>query len=131
MKVTREQFAEKLVKLFPEKKQALRQHYEDFGELLGHIFFYDEINIPLSDLLQKNDAGFKISAYCRFMEEMWRNGTDDVVNIVDVTVVECLSDDETVWNRFGKNISNEFKAYINDDLLKGNILMRGVAKLDI
>ncbi len=131
MKVTREQFAEKLVKLFPEKKQALRQHYEDFGELLGHIFFYDEINIPLSDLLQKNDAGFKISAYCRFIEEMWRNGTDDVVNIVDVTVVECLSDDETVWNRFGKNISNEFKAYINDDLLKGNILMRGVAKLDI
>ncbi|MCI9602350.1 MAG: hypothetical protein HFI17_17970 [Lachnospiraceae bacterium] len=131
MKVTREQFAKKLVKLFPEKKQALRQHYEDFGELLGHIFFYDEINIPLSDLLQKNDAGFKISAYCRFIEEMWRNGTDDVVNIVDVTVVECLSDDETVWNRFGKNISNEFKAYINDDLLKGNILMRGVAKLDI
>ncbi len=131
MKVTREQFAEKLVKLFPEKKQALKQHYEDFGELLGHIFFYDEINIPLSDLLQKNDAGFKISAYCRFIEEMWRNGTDDVVNIVDVTVVECLSDDETVWNRFGKNISNEFKAYINDDLLKGNILMRGVAKLDI
>ena len=131
MKVTREQFAEKLVKLFPEKKQALRQHYEDFGDLLGHIFFYDEINIPLSDLLQKNDAGFKISAYCRFIEEMWRNGTDDVVNIVDVTVVECLSDDETVWNRFGKNISNEFKAYINDDLLKGNILMRGVAKLDI
>lgn len=131
MKVTREQFAKKLVKLFPEKKQALRQHYEDFGELLGHIFFYDEINIPLSDLLQKNDAGFKISAYCRFIEEMWRNGTDDVVNIVDVTVVECLSDDETVWNRFGKNISNEFKAYINDDLLKGNILMHGVAKLDI
>jgi hypothetical protein len=131
LKVTREQFAKKLVKLFPEKKQALRQHYEDFGELLGHIFFYDEINIPLSDLLQKNDAGFKISAYCRFIEEMWRNGTDDVVNIVDVTVVECLSDDETVWNRFGKNISNEFKAYINDDLLKGNILMRGVAKLDI
>ncbi len=131
MKVAREQFAEKLVKLFPEKKQALRQHYEDFGELLGHIFFYDEINIPLSDLLQKNDAGFKISAYCRFIEEMWRNGTDDVVNIVDVTVVECLSDDETVWNRFGKNISNEFKAYINDDLLKGNILMRGVTKLDI
>ena len=131
MKVTGEQFAKKFVKLFPEKKQALRQHYEDFGELLGHIFFDDEISIPLFDLLQKNDASFKISAYCQFIEEMWRNGTDDVVNIVDVTIAERLSDDETVWNRFGKNISNEFKAYINDDLLKGNILMRGVAKMDI
>ena len=91
----------------------------------------DEISVPLFHLLQKNDASFKISTYCRFIEEMWRNGTDDVVNIVDVTIAEHLSDDETVWNRFGKNISNEFKTYINDDLLKGNILMRGVAKLDI
>jgi hypothetical protein len=40
LKVTKEQFAKKLVKLFPEKKQALRQHYEDFGELLGHVFFW-------------------------------------------------------------------------------------------
>ena len=131
MKITKEQFANKLVELFPEKKQASLQHYEDYGELLGHIFFVDEINVPLFDLLQKNDTGSKISAYCRFVEEMWRNGTDDVVNIVDVTIVERLSDDETVWNRFGKNISNEFKAYINDDLLKNNIAMWGVATLDI
>lgn len=131
MKVTREQFANKLVELFPEKKQALRQHYEDFGELLGHIFFDDEIRISLFDLLQKDDVSLKISTYCQFIEEMWRNGTDEVVNIVDVTIVEGLADDETVWTRFGENISNEFKTYINDDLLKGNILMRGVAKLDI
>lgn len=44
MKVTREQFANRLVELFPEKKQALLQHYEDFGELLGHIFFNDVIS---------------------------------------------------------------------------------------
>lgn len=130
VKVTGEQFANKLVELFPEKKQALTQHYEDYGELLGHIFFDDEIVIPLFDLLQKNDAGCKVSAYCQFIEEMWRNGTDDAVNIVDVTIVERLSDDETVWNRFGKNISDEFKTYINDDLLQGNIMMWGVAKLD-
>ena len=78
MKVTGEQFANKLVELFPEKKQALTQHYEDYGELLGHIFFDDEIGLPLFDLMQKNDAGSKVSAYCRFIEEMWRNGTDDV-----------------------------------------------------
>lgn len=129
MKVTKEQFANKLVELFPEKKQALIQHYEDFGELRGHIFFGDEINVPLYDLLQKNDVSNKVSAYCQFVEEMWRNGTDDVVNIVDVTIAERLSDDETVWNRFGKNISNEFKVYINDDLIKNNIAMCGVKKL--
>lgn len=129
MKAAKEQFANKLVELFPEKKQALIQHYEDFGELRGHIFFGDEINVPLFDLLQKNEANNKVSSYCRFIEEMWKNGTDDVVNIVDVTIVERLSDDETVWNRFGKNISNEFKLYINDNLIKSNIAMCGVKKL--
>lgn len=129
MKAAKEQFANKLVELFPEKKQALIQHYEDFGELRGHIFFGDEINVPLFDLLQKNEAGNKVSSYCRFIEEMWKNGTDDVVNIVNVTIVERLSDDETVWIRFGKNISNEFKLYINDNLIKNNIAMCGVKKL--
>lgn len=129
MKAAKEQFANKLVELFPEKKQALIQHYEDFGELRGHIFFGDEINVPLVDLLQKNEAGNKVSSYCRFIEEMWKNGTDDVVNIVNVTIVERLSDDETVWIRFGKNISNEFKLYINDNLIKSNIAMCGVKKL--
>lgn len=80
-------------------------------------------------MLQKNDASNKVSAYCQFVEEMWRNGTSDVVNIVDVTIAERLSDDETVWNRFGKNISNEFKVYINGDLIKNNIAMCGVKKL--
>ncbi len=131
MKIAKEQFANKLVELFPEKKQALMQHYEDYGELLGHVFFSDEINVPLFDLLQKNDASFKVSTYCQFIEEMWRNGTDDVVNIVDVTIAERLSDDETVWNRFGKNISKEFKIYLNEDLIKNNIAMCGVAKLDV
>ncbi|MCM1499830.1 MAG: hypothetical protein NC124_15310 [Clostridium sp.] len=62
---------------------------------------------------------------------MWRNGTADVVNIVDVTIAERLSDDKAVWNRFGENISDEFKAYINDDLLKNNIAMCGVEKLGV
>ena len=64
--------------------------------------------MSLFDLLKKNDSGFEISTYCQLVEEMWRSGTDDVVNIVDVTIVERLSEDETVWNRFGENISNEF-----------------------
>lgn len=131
MKVTKEQFANKLVELFPEKRQALVQHYEDFGELLGHIFFAEEINVSLFDLLQKNHTSLKISTYCQFVEEMWRNGTADVVNIVDVTIAERLSDDKAVWNRFGENISDEFKAYINDDLLKNNIAMCGVEKLGV
>ncbi|MDE6731295.1 MAG: hypothetical protein K2J77_00265, partial [Oscillospiraceae bacterium] len=65
-----------------------------------------------------------------FVEEMWRNGADDVVNVVDVTILERLSDDETVWENFGKNISDEFKVYVNEDLLISNNMMYNVKKLE-
>ncbi len=38
MKISKEEFARKLTGLFREKMEALKQHYEDYGELLGHVF---------------------------------------------------------------------------------------------
>lgn len=131
MKISKEEFALKLTELFPEKREALKQHYEDYDDLLGHVFFSDEINVPLFDMLLESASGDEISKYCDFIEEMWRYGTDDVVNVVDVTILERLSDDETVWENFGKNISDEFKVYINEDLLISNrLMMYNVKKLE-
>lgn len=128
-KVTKEKMAQKLVQLFPEKAPALKKHGEDYGKLLGHIFFMEEINVPLAELLAENAFSEKIACYCGFIENMWKNGDTDVVNIVDVTILERLSDDEVVWRRFGGNISEEFIEYINKKLLPNNIMMRGVAPL--
>lgn len=130
MKISKEIFAQKLTELFPEKAEALKQHYEDYGELLGHVFFSDEINVPLFDMLLESANGDEISKYCGFVEKMWRNGADDVVNVVDVTILERLSDNETVWENFGKNISDEFKVYVNEDLLISNNMMYNVKKLE-
>ncbi|MDE7361022.1 MAG: hypothetical protein K2N38_03710 [Oscillospiraceae bacterium] len=123
MKISKEDFAQKLTEIFPEKAAALKQHYEEYGELLGHVFFSDEINVPLFAMLMERESGDEISKYCVFIEEMWRDGADDVVNIVNVTIVERLSDDETVWEHFGKNISDDFITYINEDWLIANKLM--------
>ena len=49
--------------------------------------------------------------------------------MVDVTLLERLSDDEAVWLSFGKYISDDFKEYINEELLKDNIAMFHVGKL--
>lgn len=130
MKISKEDFARKLTESFPEKADALKQHYEEYGELLGHVFFSDEINVPLLAMLQENESTDEILKYCRFIEEMWRDGTDEVANITDVTILERLSDDEVVWEHFGKNISVEFKAYINDEFMIFNkLLMHNVKKL--
>lgn len=128
-KVTKEEMAQKLVQLFPEKAPALKKHGEDYGKMLGHIFFAEEINVPLVELLTENAFSEKIACYCGFIEDMWRNGDAAVANIVDVTILERLSDDETVWRRFGQHISEDFKRYINRELLEKNCMMRGVAPL--
>lgn len=62
---------------------------------------------------------------------MWENGTDYVVNVFDVTIAERLSDNETVWKNFGKNISDRFILYINNDLIPNDLMMTNVNKLEL
>ena len=71
----------------------------------------------------------KIKKYCTFIEYMWKNGNNEVVNIVDVTIIEKLSIDGVIWSNFRNFISNEFKEYINTDLISNNIMMKDVKKL--
>jgi hypothetical protein len=71
---------------------------------------------PLVELLKRNNICAYVEIYCRTIELMWRYGDDAVKNVVDVTVLERLSDD--------------FKKYINEELLKGNIVMFLVGKIE-
>ena len=128
--MTKERFAEKLTEIFPDKKQALDAHCADYGELLGHIFFADEINLPLINLLKENKDKAAIKKYCAFVEDMWCSGNDDVKNIVEITVLEYLSDEPDIWHRFGEYLSDEFKVDINETVLKENNMMSAVQKLN-
>lgn len=130
MKLSKEEMAQKLVNLFPEKEQSLKEHYQDYGELLGHIFFADEICCPLFEMLKTNCTNDEIKKYCRFIEDMWLNGNDDVVNVVEVTILERLSDDKNVWLNFGCNLSNDFIRYINTEVLLENAMMWQVDRLE-
>ena len=38
-----------------------------------------------------------IEMYCKAIEVMWKNGDDEEVNVVDVTILERLSDEECIW----------------------------------
>lgn len=115
--MTKEEAALRLVERFPEKREAWEAHCRGYGELLGHVFFADEINLPLVALLAENREETAIENYCAFVEEMWFQGDRDTRNIVEVTIVERLSDDPVVWLRFGEHISKEFRWDINDQIL--------------
>ena len=81
-------------------------------------------------MLSTNSDNVLISKYCSFIEDMWLNGDDDVVNIVEVTILERLSDDVNVWNRFGKYISNDFIRFINNEVLTENAMIMQVSRLE-
>lgn len=118
--------------LSPEGKLILESHKKDFGEILLHVLAGDLITEPLIELFKSptnTDRTAKVKAYCWVIEAMWKNGDTDVVNVVDVTILERLSDEENVWQQFGTHISNEFKEYINKEVLVSNLMMGGVKAL--
>ena len=122
--MTKEETAEKLAELFPEKAPALAQHYADYDhQLLAHLFFADEINTPLSSMLRTGSGGKTIQQYCSFVETMYYDGDEDVKNVVEVTILEQLSDEEEVWLRFGTYLSNEFIREINTVLIPRNTML--------
>ena len=85
---------------------------------------------PLINLLKYHiERESTIQKYCKAIEAMWDSGDDAVVNVVDVTILERLSDEEDVWQRFGTFISDDFKNYINNEVLRLNIMMANVKPL--
>ena len=115
---------------FPQHAKALKTHIADYGKLLPHIFYAETISEPLIQLLAETDDRPAAKKYCAFIEFMWSAGDESVKNVVDVTILERLSDDRVVWKRFGNEISAAFRRYINEDLLRSNGMMNSVEKLN-
>lgn len=104
----------------------LFKHKKIFGDILLHVYASEQIGQLLYDLLLKESDSIYVNIYTTAIEKMWRYGDESVKNIVDVTLLEYLSDNEKVWNLLGKFISKDFKEYINNELLRSNIAMCGI-----
>lgn len=105
-------------------KEVLENHLNDYSEILLHLLAGELVTEPLIDLLENHmEKKQTIYLYCLVIEIMWKNGDEAVKNVVDVTVLERISDDEKVWKSFGRFISDEFKTYINAEVLRWNLMM--------
>ncbi|MBR1555353.1 MAG: hypothetical protein IJ644_08185 [Oscillospiraceae bacterium] len=131
MKLDKDQFAELFMQEFPEQKEKALEDIEFFGEVLGHVFYTNMLfhEPDLRELLKENQNPELIRKYCRFIERLWLDGDDAVINIVCVSILEMLFDDEKIWFTFGKYISNDFIRFINTDAIPNNILMTQVPHL--
>lgn len=109
---------------------SLQEHIEDYSEILLHLFAADMVTEHLMYLFYRCiENTLMIDCYISLIEIMWKKGDDAVRNVVDVTILERLSDEDIVWQRFGKTISTDFKRYINQEVLTNNLMMCGVKVL--
>ena len=125
MENSKEYFARKLAEQFPEFREAYEEHLADYGELLGHVFFGGETLLGvLERLLGSNEEKERIKRYIDFVEDMYANGDDDVQNIVGVTILECLGDEETV-------LRNAFTYFSEELMLASQSIEKGWGRRDI
>lgn len=115
--IDRVTFIGNLLDVFPEKTTEYLEHISLYEDVLFHVLCNDIINVPLEMLLKENSDIMQIKKYCRFIENTWRNCDDFIKNVIDVTILEGLAQDENVWETFGTYITDKFKNYINNDLL--------------
>ena len=106
-------YVRKLIRLFPEFQRSYQMHRKYYHrKFLPHVFFGDALNPILSELLKTNQDTEQIEKYIAFLEDMYQNGDTDVRNIVEVTILEYLGDDETVLRHaFG---------YFSEDLMQAS-----------
>ena len=115
-----------VVEQFPEQIIRIKDASDPDGDLMGHIFASRAISGPMMKLFYSDRKKFE--KYCQIIELLWREGDENIQNIINVTVLEDLNTnaDEEVWKSLGKYFSQELKDYINNDLIHTNILMRTV-----
>jgi len=125
-----EEMANYIVDIFPQYKEYYEQHLNDYGALLAHIFAIETINIPMENEFRENFDSAIFCKYCNLITYLWKNGNEEVRNVVDVTILEGISDKRQMWETFGRHISKEFQEYINTQVLTKNILMNHVPCLE-
>ncbi|MBS7530659.1 hypothetical protein IC619_009160 [Hazenella sp. IB182353] len=89
--------ADELVKdflvIFPEYIEEYREHMEDYGELLGHVFWGDIFTYILISKVKEDEDLPWIRKTFDFFERMASEGDDDVRNVLQVTILARLGDD--------------------------------------
>ena len=97
--MNKELFAEYFVQRFPEYTNELKFHLEEYGELLGHVFFGVIINSQIVQLLRTDSNPARTKLMLDFVNELYLEGDDECKNIVVVTILEYLGDDKEVLKK--------------------------------
>jgi len=86
------EMANYITNVFPENKQYYKEHIGDYGTVLAHVFAIETINIPMEKVFNVGSESETFRKYCMLIQSLWENGDDEVRNVIDITILESISD---------------------------------------
>lgn len=113
--MNKQDYANYLASLSDWHQEIVREHLADYGEILPHVLA-NCITVPLLEALRDDDSG-RIAKHCGIVEILWQEGDPEIRNVLEVTILERLSDDAMLWKRFGSAISPAFRDWINREIV--------------
>ena len=98
--------ASRISTLYPELKDAYKENFQTYDEFLGDDFFVNHGNKYIIDTIRSNDVATMKKLF-KILSEIYENGSNDVQDLVVVTILGELDNDKQLLDRC--------REYITDD----------------
>jgi len=95
-----------LILRFPELASLFEEQFNLWGEedIPPHCFYGDTLNGYVTELLRKNNDSQQIKKVFHFYEEMANSDDAEVRNLLQVTLLEYLWDEELIYKNALENM---------------------------
>lgn len=98
--------ASRITSVYPELKDALRDNVQTYSEFLGDDFFVNHANKHIIETIRSNDQK-AIKKLFKILSDIYENGTNDVQDLVVVTILGELNNEQELLDRCLAEITDD------------------------
>lgn len=98
--------ASRITSVYPELKDALKDNVQTYSEFLGDDFFVNHANKYIIDTIRANDKQ-KIKKLFKILSDIYENGSNDVQDLVVVTILGELNNEQELIDRCLAEITDD------------------------
>ena len=98
--------ASRIATLYPELKDAYKENFQTYDEFLGDDFFVNHANKYIMETIRGNDKQ-QMKKLFRILSEIYENGSNDVQDLVVVTILGEIDNDEKLLAKCADEITDD------------------------
>ena len=98
--------ASRISTLYPELKDAYKENFQTYDEFLGEDFFVNHANKYIMETIRSNDSQTMKKLF-KILSEIYENGSSDVQDLVVVTILGEIDNDQKLLEKCREQITDE------------------------